>query len=555
MITSLYIRNIAVVKELNIDFSSGFSTLTGETGAGKSVIMDCIGILLGSRPIKGKIRHGEREALIRATFETVPEEVKSKLVELGFENEDSLILQRSFNVDGKTVVKLNGQTVTQSIAKDIASNLISIHGQNDNQKLMQKSEHLNVLDWFANLSSFRDDYSVTYNLYKSLTDKLTELKSLDKERARLYDVYQFQANEIDEINPKVGEEEKLLAEENRLSNIEKIQKHSNFTYHVLQGSERSVTALLDKASSSLAHLRDCVPQTNELNEKLIQIRYEISDIADTINDFGQDNGENADKLLDKIGSRLNAISRLKKKYGNTIDEILVFRKELGTKIADMENSEYLIEQTEAELAKVSQELNFKALLLSDARKKAAIELQDKIMNQLEFLEMPKVRFVIDFKDSPVPLSTGKDVVEFLISTNAGQLPMPMAKIASGGELSRIMLAIKSILLDKDGITSVIFDEIDTGISGKTSRKVGIKLKEIARHVQVLCVTHSAQIASLADNHYLVSKSEVNGATQTTLRLLDNDARINEVARILGGLNVTQNQILAAEEMINEGKRL
>ena len=555
MITSLYIRNIAVVKELNIDFSSGFSTLTGETGAGKSVIMDCIGILLGSRPIKGKIRHGEREALIRATFETVPKEVQSKLVELGFENEDSLILQRSFNVDGKTVVKLNGQTVTQYIAKDIASNLISIHGQNDNQKLMQKSEHLNVLDWFANLSSFRDDYSVTYNSYKSLNDKLTELKSLDKERARLYDVYQFQANEIDEINPKVGEEEKLLAEEKRLSNIEKIQKHSNFTYHILQGSERSVTALLDKASSSLAHLRDCVPQTNELNEKLIQIRYEISDIADTINDFGQGNGENADKLLDKIGSRLNAISRLKKKYGNTIDEILVFRKELGTKIADMENSEYLIEQTEAELAKVSQELNSKALLLSDARKKAAIELQDKIMNQLEFLEMPKVRFVIDFKDSPVPLSTGKDVVEFLISTNVGQLPMPMAKIASGGELSRIMLAIKSILLDKDGITSVIFDEIDTGISGKTSRKVGIKLKEIAKHVQVLCVTHSAQIASLADNHYLVSKSEVNGATQTTLRLLDNDARINEVARILGGLNVTQNQILAAEEMINEGKRL
>ena len=378
---------------------------------------------------------------------------------------------------------------------------------------------------------------------------------MDKERARLYDVYQFQANEIDEVNPKVGEEEKLLTEEKRLSNIEKIQKHSNFTYHVLQGSERSVTALLDKATSSLSHLRDCIPQTNELNEKLIQIRYEISDIADTINDFGQDNGENADKLLDKIGSRLNAISRLKKKYGNTIDEILVFRKELGTKIADMENSEYLIEQTEAELAMVSQELNSKALLLSEARKKAAIELQDKIMNQLEFLEMPKARFVIDFKDSPVPLSTGKDVVEFLISTNAGQLPMPMAKIASGGELSRIMLAIKSILLDKDGITSVIFDEIDTGISGKTSRKVGIKLKEIAKHVQVLCVTHSAQIASLADNHYLVSKSEVNGATQTTLRLLDNDARINEVARILGGLNVTQNQILAAEEMINEGKRL
>ena len=554
MITSLYIRNIAVVKELNIDFSSGFSTLTGETGAGKSVIMDCIGILLGSRPIKGKIRHGENDALIRATFEDIPNDVQNKLVELGFENEDSLILQRSFDVSGKTVVKLNGQTITQTVAKDIAAGLISIHGQNDNQKLMQKSEHLNILDWFADLASQREDYAITYNLYKSLTDKLSDLKSMDRERARLYDVYQFQANEIDEINPKIGEEEKLLIEEKRLSNIEKIQKHSNFTYHVLQGSERSVTALLDKASSSLSHLRDCVAGADALNEKLIQMRYEIADIAETVNDFAQGDGENADKMLDKIGSRLNAINRLKKKYGNTVEEIIDFRKELGKKLADMENSEYLIEQTEAELTKVIEELKSKSTVLSTARKEAALVLQNKIMEQLEFLEMPKVRFVIDFKDAPSPLSTGGDIVEFLISTNAGQLPMPMAKIASGGELSRIMLAVKSILLDKDGVTSVIFDEIDTGISGKTSRKVGIKLKEIAKHIQVLCVTHSAQIASLADNHYLVSKSEINGATQTSLRLLDDASRVSEVARILGGINVTQNQILAAEEMINDGKR-
>lgn len=554
MITSLYIRNIAVVKELNIDFSSGFSTLTGETGAGKSVIMDCIGILLGSRPIKGKIRHGENDALIRATFEDIPNDVQNKLVELGFENEDSLILQRSFDVSGKTVVKLNGQTITQTVAKDIAAGLISIHGQNDNQKLMQKSEHLNILDWFADLASQREDYAITYNLYKSLTDKLSDLKSMDRERARLYDVYQFQANEIDEINPKIGEEEKLLIEEKRLSNIEKIQKHSNFTYHVLQGSERSVTALLDKASSSLSHLRDCVAGADALNEKLIQMRYEIADIAETVNDFAQGDGENADKKLDKIGSRLNAINRLKKKYGNTVEEIIDFRKELGKKLADMENSEYLIEQTEAELTKVIEELKSKSTVLSTARKEAALVLQNKIMEQLEFLEMPKVRFVIDFKGAPSPLSTGGDIVEFLISTNAGQLPMPMAKIASGGELSRIMLAVKSILLDKDGVTSVIFDEIDTGISGKTSRKVGIKLKEIAKHIQVLCVTHSAQIASLADNHYLVSKSEINGATQTSLRLLDDASRVSEVARILGGINVTQNQILAAEEMINDGKR-
>ena len=554
MITSLYIRNIAVVKELNIDFSSGFSTLTGETGAGKSVIMDCIGILLGSRPIKGKIRHGENDALIRATFENIPTDVQDKLVELGFENEDSLILQRSFDIGGKTVVKLNGQTITQTVAKDIAAGLISIHGQNDNQKLMQKSEHLNILDWFADLASQREDYAITYNLYKSLTDKLSDLKSVDRERARLYDVYQFQANEIDEINPKTGEEEKLLIEEKRLSNIEKIQKHSNFTYHVLQGSERSVTALLDKASSSLSHLRDCVAGADELNEKLIQMRYEIADIAETVNDYAQGDGENADKMLDKIGARLNAINRLKKKYGNTVEEIIDFRKELGKKLADMENSEYLIEQTETELRKVIEELKSKSTVLSAARKEAALVLQNKIMEQLEFLEMPKVRFVIDFKDAPSPLSTGGDIVEFLISTNAGQLPMPMAKIASGGELSRIMLAVKSILLDKDGVTSVIFDEIDTGISGKTSRKVGIKLKEIAKHIQVLCVTHSAQIASLADNHYLVSKSEINGSTQTSLSLLDDATRVSEVARILGGINVTQNQILAAEEMINDGKR-
>lgn len=554
MLTSLFIKNIAVVKEINIDLSSGFSTLTGETGAGKSVIIDSIGILLGSRSYKDKIRNGESTATVSACFENLPPEVLSELDALGFDGRDGMIVQRTITTDGKNTVKINGQTVTQGIGKEIGRLLITIHGQNDNQKLMQRSEHLGILDSYADLKEYKDDYFNTYSEYKVLTEKLESIKKSNSERARLFDVYKFQAKEIDDANLKLGEEEKLVAEEKRLENIEKIEKHSLFVYHLLHGAEKSVDALMDKASSSLSQLSFVVPEAQDLNEKLLQFRYEIEDIASAVRSFADEGGESADKKLDKIESRLDAIQKLKRKYGNTVEEIIEFRQNIGRTLDEMENSDEIIEKTEKELKKVRALLEQKAGVLSEKRTKAAEKLQQEIMRELSFLEMPKVRFVIDIKPSE-PKDNGSDAVEFLVSANAGQPPMPMIKIASGGELSRIMLAIKSILLDKDGATTVIFDEIDTGISGKTSRKVGIKLKQIAKRIQVLCVTHSAQIASLADNHYLISKADVDGSAQTNVKLLDEKGKINEVARILGGLNITRSQIDAAQEMIEEGKGL
>lgn len=555
MISSLYIKNVAVVKELSIDLSEGFSVLTGETGSGKSVIMDCIGILIGARSAKGKIRNGESEAVIRGCFCNIAPSVLSLLSDYGYECDGDIILQRTISADGRGSVRLNGQTVTQSLAKEIGSYLIDMHGQNDNQRLLRRSEHLGILDTYADLGVQREEYRLRYAEYKDMKARVEDLRSMAREKARLIDVYRFQAAEIDDVSPRVGEEEKLSAEEKRLENLEKIRKHTSFTYHALKSSERSALALVDKASASVSHLEGIIPDADAVNDRLMQIRYELEDIADAVSAWDVDDGENAEKKLDKIGSRLVAIERLKKKYGGSVEEILDFRRELGERLDEMENSDALIEESEKRLAELERAMLDKARVLSELRRSAALKLQGEIMRELEFLEMPKVRFVVDIGHLQEPNATGADDVEFLISANAGQAPMPMIKIASGGELSRIMLAIKSILLDQDGVGTVIFDEIDTGISGKTSRKVGIKLKRISEYTQVICVTHSAQIASLATSHYLISKSEVDGAVRTAVSLIEDEDRVSEIARILGGLSVTDAQILAAREMIEEGTGL
>lgn len=555
MLTSLYIKNVAVVKEINIDLKGGFSALTGETGAGKSVIIDSIGILLGSRSAKDKIRNGESEATVCGCFEELSEDTLHELSELGFDGREGITLQRTISADGKSSVRINGRAATQGMGKEIGRLLMTIHGQNDNQRLMQKAEHLGILDSYADTCAEKKEYLELFGEYRSLRERLESIKKSSAERIRLYDVYSFQAKEIDDAKIKIGEEEALLAEEKRLENIEKIEKHSQFVYHLLRGSEKSAEVLIEKASASLEQLSRVIDGASELAERLTQIGYEIEDIATAARDYAEGGGENAEKRLDRIESRLDSIQKLKRKYGVSEGEILAFRAELAEKLDEMENSDELLEKTQAELKRVMNALLSAGKALSDKRARAAKELEKLIMSELSFLEMPKVRFVIDINKQDEPRADGLDSVEFLVSANAGQPPMPMIKIASGGELSRIMLAIKSILLDKDGATSVIFDEIDTGISGKTSRKVGIKLKQIAKKIQVICVTHSAQIASLADNHFLISKSEIDGSAQTQVSLLGGEQSVSEVARILGGLNVTASQISAAREMIEEAKTL
>lgn len=555
MISSLYIKNVAVIKELSVDLGGGFSVLTGETGAGKSVIMDCIGILIGSRKIAGKLRNGEREAIIRGCFEDLPDSVCERIAELGFDAREGIVLQRSFTSDGRSTARVNGQTVTQGLAREIGSLLITIHGQNDNQRIMRRTEQLEILDSYASILDARGEYEGLYDEYRSAADELEGLRSRSRESARLADVYRFQLNEIKEVSPRSGEEERLLEEERRLQSLERIQKNSKFAYHVLRGSEKSASALIDRAVAAIDQLSDVIPEADELSQKLSSIRYDVEDIAERVEAWDDEGGESAVKRLDRIGSRLDAIARLKKKYGESAEEILAFADQLSALLDEIDNFDALLEDAEGRLESSRRALAAKAAELTEARRRAALELQERIAGELEFLEMPKVRFVISVEPLEEPGRSGADEVEFLVSANSGQEPMPMVKIASGGELSRIMLAIKSILLDRDGADSVIFDEIDTGISGKTSRKVGIKLRQISKYMQVICVTHSAQIASLAGSHYLISKQDIGGETCTGATLLSEDSRVSEVARILGGLSVTESQLRAARDMIDEGTAL
>lgn len=559
MLSSLHIENIAVIKSLDVDLSKGFTALTGETGAGKSIIIDSINMLMGGKFQRELIRTGEKKATVCGVFTDLSSSALEKLAELGLDADEdgALMLQKSITEDGRSTVKLNGRTITAAVQKEIASSLINIHGQNDSLLFLTKSSHINLLDSFAENGIALDDYKKSYEEYTDIKGKLENLESGDKEKNRLIEIYRFQIGEIDALRLKEGEEEKLEAECSRLRNLEKIQKQTSFAYRVLHSSEKSasVTYLLDRAAQSVLSISDVIPEAASLAEKLKNYRYEIEDIAMTVEGFSSDGFEgDPTARLNKIEGRLDAIAKLKRKYGSTISEILAFRNEISEKLDMIEQSDDKIAEYKEKLEMIKKQMAEKADALRKTRKNAASVLRDRIMDVLVFLDMPKVRFDVSIAPTE-PRANGFDDVEFLVATNAGEPLKPMIKIASGGELSRIMLAMKSVLADKDSIDTLIFDEIDTGISGGTSRKVGIKLKSISKGIQVICVTHSAQIASLADNHFKIVKTENEGRAFTELRLLDGEGRVEENARILGGIEVTETQRRAAYEMIREGESL
>lgn len=553
MLQSLHIENIAVIKCLDIDFESGFSVLSGETGAGKSIIIDSINMLSGNRISRELVRTGEDRALVSAVFADVGDEVKAILEEYGFELEDSVMLQRTLSKDGKSVVKLNGRTVTQALQREICRLLINIHGQNDNQRLMHKSAQLEILDAFTENGDLLAEYS---DIYKQLTDaksRLDELNSNEAEKMRMRDIFAFQLEEINSVKLKNGEEEVLEAERNRLGSIEKIEEKVNLVYRALYASEKgSAVYLLERSAAALDKIADVLPEVKELSQRLNDYRYEIEDIALTVRDFASD-AENPTEQLNKIESRLDAITKLKRKYGNSIEEILEFRDKTAKHLDEIDNSDEIKEDISNEIKRLGKIAVGLAERIHQRRTEAAKKITEGVMENLEFLDMPKVRFEVSVRSQTKLRNDGTDDVDFLIATNAGEPLMPLEKIASGGELSRIMLSLKCVLSDKDGVGTVIYDEVDAGISGKTSRKVGIKLKEISKVMQIISVTHSAQIASLADSHYLISKHDVDGRTESRVDLLDSDGRVSEIARILGGINVTESQIAAAREMIEEGR--
>lgn len=553
MLQSLHIENIAVIKSLDIDFESGFSVLSGETGAGKSIIIDSINMLSGNRVSREIIRTGEEKATVSAVFTDIGDEAMSILSEYGLDADDSVMLQHTVTRDGKTVVKLNGRTVTRTVQKEICKLLINIHGQNDNQRLMNKSTQMTVLDSFANNDALLSEYRAAYGEVTRLKSRIDSLKKSEAEQIRLRDMLEFQLKEINAVKLNPYEEEALVLERNRLANIEKIEEKVNFAYKALYSNEKgSAIYLIDRSVAALNKIADVIPEAKEFSSRLTDYRYEIEDIALSVRAF-VDSSENPTDQLNKIEARLDAIAKLKRKYGNTVEEIIKFRDDAVAKLDEIENFDNIINDILQGIERETKKALEIAERIRAGRVKAASVITSGVAESLEFLDMPKVRFEIAINEANELLPNGIDEVEFLISANSGEPLMPLEKIASGGELSRIMLSLKSVLSDKDGVGTVIYDEIDSGVSGKTSRKIGIKLKEISRGMQVICVTHSAQIASIADNHYLISKRDEDGRTYSGVKLLDDKERVDEIARILGGINVTNAQRTAAQEMIDEGK--
>ena len=552
MLRSLHIENVAVIRSADLELDTGFSVLTGETGAGKSMIIDSINLLLGNRVSREMIRTGEHAATVSAVFEELCPSVREAVEELGFSCEDGcLLLQRTLYADGKSQTRLNGRIITQAMQREITRLLVSIHGQSDSQKLLQKSTHAELLDAYAHPDVLLDAYRESFRALKETRKQIDAVRCDESERLRRREMLAYQIADIEALKLKDGEEEALERELDRLSNLERINQHAELAWRALRGGEKtSALSLIRRAEHALEGLFGLVDGAQTLAERLSSVAAEIDDVAELAISMTDDDREDPTARIDRIQERLEAISKLKRKYGASIGAILAFCNKAKDELEMLDTSEERLAALEKEEKLQLAKARSLADRLTACRRDAAKRIQCEVTEALSFLDMPRVRFEV----SVIPAELGErgaDDVEFLIATNAGEPLLPMIKIASGGELSRIMLALRSVLNDRDGATTVIFDEIDTGVSGKTSRKIGIKLLESARGAQVLCVTHSAQIASLADQHYLISKAEQNGRTETSVSLLDDSARVEEIARILGGIEITEAQRDAAREMIGE----
>ncbi len=524
--------------------------LTGETGAGKSIIIDSISLLMGSRAPKELIRSGETRATVSAMFDSVSDNTRQLLEDYGIPDEEgSVLLSRSVSADGRSTAHVNGQSVTQTMLREIGRTLITIHGQHDNQRLMQKSYHIRLLDAYADISAELEQYREVYDKWREAKSELEKLRRDEAEKIRLRDILEYQIKEIDAAKLKSGEQEELAAERLRLQSIEKIKKQTDFAYRALHGSEKgAATLLLDRAGAALSQIAGVIPEAADLAARLESCRYEIEDIAVSARGYADDSDGDPTARLDKIESRLDTITKIERKYGADIAAVKAFRDDAAARLDAIDNMDARVEELQDQIRTLEAEARRRADKISEYRRLSAANAALRVCETLEYLDMPGVKF--DIAVRPCELcADGADEVEFMLAANPGEPSVPLAKTASGGELSRVMLALKCVLSENDGIDTMIFDEVDAGISGKTSRKVGVKLSELARGAQVLCVTHSAQIASLADDHLLISKSEVDGRTETAVRAILGEERVGEIARILGGINVTETQRDAARELM------
>ena len=540
MLKHLSIKNVAVIEEVNIDFCSGFSVLTGETGAGKSIIIDSINLLKGERGSKTMIRHGEEKARVAGVFEVdshVAEEIAGIL---GCDAEEEIIVSRELSTDGKNIIRINGMPANIAMLKQVGDCLINIHGQHDNTSLLAVKTHMGFLDSYGKeeIEPVFESYRELFEKCKKISNEIEEIDTDEQEKLRRKDMLEYQINEIEEANLEIGEDEQLMARKLVIDNSARISENTKKAYEILYGSENGTAHdMLWDAIGYLEKISDFDADINEVYSSL-------SDIAETLTEKTRDLRHISENLVydreeaDHIEDRLETISILKKKYGLTIEKILEFYESACHELEKIETGSETVEKLKAELDKNKKLLTDKARQLSDLRKKHAKDLSQRVMEELKDLNMARVEFSVNFEDAQSFKSNGTDEAEFMVRTNVGEEIKPLAKIASGGELSRIMLAIKSVLVGSDKVRTMVFDEIDTGVSGAAAQKIGEKLLAMAKMSTVLCITHLPQIAALADNHYLISKEVENDRTHTRVKLLSFDERTDEIARTLGGSEIT-----------------
>ena len=548
MLNLLHIENIAVIESADISFDSGFNVLTGETGAGKSIVIDAISAILGERAYRDMIRTGTNKASVRAVFTQVPQ--YSWFEENGVEYDEETVIQRDIFLDGKNICRVNGALVSVAILRKLGIQLINIHGQHDSASLFDEANHLIFLDDFASNEDLRHSYFEKYEAVAALRREIQRMTMDESEKLRRMETLKYQIAEIEKAELEAGEDEVLEERRKLLQNAEKLSKGMDEAVESLYGGDESEGAagLLAQAEHALGRLSRFSDSFSSLHEKVADLMYQVRDAAEEVKDARDDLSYSADEL-EQIEARLDVIHRLRKKYGVTCADILDYLEKARKELDDIVFADDHLERLKGKLKKAEKEAWEEAVKLRRNRMENAQIMSQRILEELTQLDMPRVQFQCSFGEQELA-PNGADTVAFYMSANAGEALKPMSKVASGGELARIMLSMKNVLAEKDQIGTLIFDEVDTGVSGRAAQKVAEKLRKLAQHKQVLCVTHLPQMAALANTHMLISKSERDGRTYTSVTPLDLEGRKRELARIIGGAKITETTLKSAEEMLN-----
>lgn len=556
MLSELYIENLAVIEKATIDFSDKLNVFTGETGAGKSILINGINAILGQRVTKDIVRTGTDKAVISALFTDIGDNVLQVLDELGISAEDGqLFLTREIRSDGGSVARVNSRAVNVSVLKDIGETLVTIHGQHDNQILMAPERHIEILDSYAESEALIEDYHSSFRELQSIAKKINKIKTEQSKKefrmAELADIVE----EINALNIHEGEDKEIEAELNISKNAVAISEALYMAKQLLSGDDDTDGAveMTQRASKSVEEYTDIMTEISPIYDRLSSAAIEMEDISEEIGSL-LDSLDIDPKRYDYLNQRSDELRRIMKKYGPELDDVLTTLENSQNELDELSGAEQSLDELNKEKERLLAEVSKKAKALSDHRKKAGERFVSQVTEELEFLNMPKVKLVVQQKTGKLTIN-GMDSIEFLISANLGEEPKPIAKIASGGELSRIMLALKNVIAEKDCIGTLIFDEIDTGVSGRAAQKIGIKLKQISRLRQVLCVTHLAQMAVMADNHLLIEKNIQGDRTVTTVRTLDHEQRKYEIARIMGGENITELMLENAEQYLKDADNM